>query len=71
MSEEPKAIVQQTGWQFVGYYTQKKCVCQFPIGVYSQYCDGAAQANAWMKHQPNSLRWEGSKIYEELSDAEA
>lgn len=68
MSEEPKGNVTQTGWAFVGYYTRGKCECSFPIGVYTKYCDGAAQANAWMRHQNNSLRWEGSKIYEELED---
>jgi hypothetical protein len=58
----------QYGWAFVGYYTQGKHECSFPIGVYSEYRDGAAQANAWMKHEKRGTRWEGEQIYEDCDE---
>ena len=73
MTEEPKAVVQQTGWSFIGFIGDAKtqvATQQFPIGVYSNYCDGRAQANSWMKQESRSIRWEASKTYEELPDAE-
>lgn len=66
--KEPKGNVVQDGWAFIGYYTSGKCECAFPIGVYSRYCDGAAQSNAWMRHEARSVRWEATKIYKELAD---
>ena len=69
MDKEPKGNVVQTGWAFVGFYTAGSCECSLPIGVYTKYCDGAAQANAWMRQEKRAVRWEGNKIYEELPDA--
>ena len=69
MSKEPKGNVSQTGWAFVGYLKVGKIEQRFPIGVYTKYCDGAAQANAWMRQEKRALRWEGDKMYEELPDA--
>ena len=66
----PKGGVVQTGWAFVGFLQHKgeEIERQFPVGVYTKYCDGAAQANAWMRQEPRAVRWEATKIYEELED---
>ena len=64
----PKAVVQMSGWAFVGYLMAGKQEQRFPIGVYTKYCDGAAQANAWMRQEKRGLRWEAEKLYEELVD---
>lgn len=58
-----------SSWGFVGYVQDKKGPERaIPIGVYSCYGDGRAQANAWMKATPNAVRWEGQCLYEEIQD---
>ena len=58
-------------WAFTGYYADKKGnECAFPIGVYSTYAAGVAQANAWMRHEKRSIRWEGERLYEPLTTEE-
>jgi len=42
-------------------------VVRVPIGVYGSYRDGAAHANAWMKSCAGALRWEGERLYKELT----
>jgi chitodextrinase len=70
--KNPKGNVVQTGWAFVGFIGDAKtqvATQQFPIGVYTNYCDGRAQANSWMNQEKRAIRWEANKIYEELEDA--
>lgn len=57
-----------SSWGFVGYYESKGKECSFPIGVFTKYCDGVAQANAWMRQEKRAIRWEGEALYEELGD---
>jgi hypothetical protein len=66
---EPRGNVHQTGWAFVGFLMVGKGSEQrFPIGVYTKYCDGAAQANAWQRQEKRAIRWEGTKLYEECDE---
>lgn len=72
VDKEPKGNVKQTGWAFVGFIGDKLTQVasqQFPLGVYTKYCDGAAQANSWMRQENRAIRWEATKLYEELEDA--
>jgi hypothetical protein len=64
--ENPKGLVTNVGWGFTGYFTNVKNLQKVPIGVFSQYRDGAASANAWMRSTPNAIRWEAEKLYEEI-----
>jgi len=50
-------------WGFVGFLEDGTRV---PIGVYSTYHLGSAEANRWMKMTKKAARWEGEPLHEEL-----
>ena len=53
-------------WGFVLYLTDGKRV---PVGVFSCYAAGAAQANAAMRHYGDRAdRWEGEPLYVPIED---
>jgi len=53
-------------WGFVGVVQDGKTdERSVPIGVYSNYALGRAQANAWLSSTRNAVRWEAVPMYEE------
>lgn len=67
MNKNVESPCHATGdWAFTGFYDSNGKECKFPIGVFTSYRAGAAQANAWMRQEKRATRWEGDRLYEPL-----
>lgn len=72
MQDEPRdEICKACGWRFHGVVSDKGGPERsVPIGVYSTYDLGRANANAWLRFTSNAVRWVGAPIYEPMRDDE-